>query len=82
MIITILIFIIGLLLGVIGYNYVNKVNANNIKWDGLTIENDGDETQKTEIKSTEDLINLINNIQKEVYVLSAAVIALSGTIKK
>jgi len=76
MIVAILLFFIGLLLGIVGYNYVNKIQASKINWEGLQIENNEDNTKKIEINTTEDLANLLNNIQKDLYVLSAAVIAL------
>ena len=76
MIVAILLFFIGLLLGIVGYNYVNKIQASKINWEGLQIENNEDNTKKIEINTTEDLANLLNNIQKDLYVLSAAIIAL------
>lgn len=76
MIVAILLFFVGLLLGIVGYNYVNKIQASKINWEGLQIENNEDNTKKIEINTTEDLANLLNNIQKDLYVLSAAVIAL------
>ena len=76
MIVAILLFFVGLLLGIVSYNYVNKIQASKINWEGLQIENNEDNTKKIEINTTEDLANLLNNIQKDLYVLSAAVIAL------
>ena len=76
MIVAILLFFIGLLLGIVGYNYVNKIQASKINWEGLQIENNEDNTKKIEINTTEDLTNLLNNIQKDLYVLSAAIIAV------
>lgn len=76
MIVAILLFFVGLLLGIVGYNYVNKIQASKINWEGLQIENNEDNTKKIEINTTEDLTNLLNNIQKDLYVLSAAIIAV------
>jgi len=76
MIVAILLFFIGLLLGIVGYNYFNKIKASKINWEGLQIENNEDNTKKIEINTTEDLTNLLNNIQKDLYVLSAAIIAV------
>lgn len=73
-------FLVGLSLGAVLFSLFKKTNANNINWEDIKISNYNNEN--IEIKSTKELIDFINNMQKELYVLSAAVIALSQTVDR
>ena len=54
------------------------VNAVDIDWNGAVLPNGNLENSSSlTINTTGELLNLINEIQKEIYALSAAVIALA-----
>lgn len=59
-----------------GYPITTILNAVEIDWNGAILENADIEngTSKT-INTTADLLELINEMQKEIYVIGAAVIA-------
>ena len=58
---------------------INKIiNAVAIDWNAPQLPNSSDTAGNKEIKSTGDLLNLINEMNKRIYALTAAVIALSN----
>lgn len=54
------------------------INAAEIDWNEAQLPNSGDTAGNQEIKSTGNLLSLINEMNKRLYVLTAAVIALSN----
>lgn len=57
------------------------VNIADIDWNGAVLPNANLQDGKSmTINTTADLLKLVNEMQKEIYVLSAAVIALSQTV--
>lgn len=61
-------------------NYFSKlINAVEIDWNGAVLPDANPSTGgSTSINDTSDLLELINTMQKEIYVLTAAVIALAN----
>lgn len=53
-------------------------NAVDIDWNEAQLPNSGDTAGNKEIKTSGDLLNLINEMNKRLYALTAAVIALSN----
>ena len=63
-------------------DYVNNgftplFDAININWNGAVLPNGSSTGGSITIERTDQLLELINNMQDEIYVLTAAVIALS-----
>ena len=57
------------------------INAVDIDWNGAVIPNGDIENGTSEtINTTGELLSLINKMQEEIYVLSAAVVALSAKV--
>ena len=69
------------------FEYANEdgikpvVNAVEIDWNGGVLPNgDIENGSSVTINTTGDLLSLINKMQEEIYVLSAAVVALSAKV--
>lgn len=58
---------------------ITILNAIEIDWNGAVLENaDIENANSKTINTTSDLLELINEMQKEIYVIGAAVIASAG----
>jgi len=56
------------------------INGIEIDWNGAQLPNSGDTAGNQEINHTGELLKLINEMNKRIYTLTAAVIALSNKI--
>ena len=59
-------------------NVNNVINAVSIDWNQAQLPNSSNVGGNLEIQRTGQLLSLINEMQKEIYTLTAAVIALSN----
>lgn len=57
-----------------------SIVALDITWCGAQLPNSSDTAGSQTISTTEELLTLINEMNKRIYVLSAAVIALSSRV--
>ena len=79
-------FILGAIIiltiaGVIYYkNFYNKtININDINWNGKELQNGNlPDSKPVQINNADDLIHVLEDIKKEIYVLSAAVVSLGS----